>query len=230
MTGSCPRCRAPIIGRGSQCPRCRLWDPRASRLKRLIDFPPAQIVRVKTLPWLDEILNGGFLKGGTYLFSGQPGIGKSRLALQICETVSSTYNSFEESPGTLRERSDAMRLCMEDVWVSSDPMGDVICQHELTIVDSLQYTDLPILDIQERSQRAKSTCVIISQITKEGEIRGHMSEQHEVTGILEFDADLVLHVGKHRHGPSFVHVDLEMDALGRLKPKRMTKAKRRDDG
>lgn len=35
------------------------------------------------LPWLQEVLRGGLTKGGIYLLSGEPGIGKTTLAVQI---------------------------------------------------------------------------------------------------------------------------------------------------
>src|SRR5437773_12042170 len=38
---------------------------------------------VPGLPWLQEALKGGLTKGGIYLIAGDPGIGKTTLAVQI---------------------------------------------------------------------------------------------------------------------------------------------------
>ena len=38
---------------------------------------------VPGLPWLQEALRGGLTKGGIYLIAGEPGIGKTTLAVQI---------------------------------------------------------------------------------------------------------------------------------------------------
>jgi DNA repair protein RadA/Sms len=40
-------------------------------------------IPVPELPWLDRALNGGFTRGGSYLLAGEPGIGKTTLAIQI---------------------------------------------------------------------------------------------------------------------------------------------------
>ena len=42
-----------------------------------------EYLRVSSLPWLEEAIGEGFVRGGTYLLAGEPGIGKTTLALQI---------------------------------------------------------------------------------------------------------------------------------------------------
>ncbi len=42
-----------------------------------------EFVQVPSLPWLQEAVGPGFIKGGVYLVAGEPGIGKTTLALQI---------------------------------------------------------------------------------------------------------------------------------------------------
>jgi DNA repair protein RadA/Sms len=42
-----------------------------------------EMLDVPGLPWLQEALRGGLTKGGIYLIAGEPGIGKTTLAVQI---------------------------------------------------------------------------------------------------------------------------------------------------
>ncbi len=46
-----------------------------------------EVLTVPSLPWLNEALGGGFVRGGVYLLAGEPGIGKTTLALQILGDV-----------------------------------------------------------------------------------------------------------------------------------------------
>jgi circadian clock protein KaiC len=47
--------------------------------------PPAPIARIRSsVPGLDTILGGGFLRSGVYIVQGRPGCGKTILANQIC--------------------------------------------------------------------------------------------------------------------------------------------------
>jgi DNA repair protein RadA/Sms len=42
---------------------------------------------VPSLPWLNEAVGEGFVRGGVYLLAGEPGIGKTALALQILADI-----------------------------------------------------------------------------------------------------------------------------------------------
>jgi len=54
------------------------------------------------LPWLQEVLRGGLTKGGIYLPSGEPGIGKTTLAVQIlADLLLSSYLQQPVPPNTL---------------------------------------------------------------------------------------------------------------------------------
>ena len=43
---------------------------------------------------LDRVLGGGFVKGSLTLLGGEPGIGKSTLILQICDSVKVRWQNF----------------------------------------------------------------------------------------------------------------------------------------
>src|SRR5690349_15630310 len=42
----------------------------------------SQFIEVPSLPWLNQALNGGFVRGAVYLLAGGPGLGKTTLVNQ----------------------------------------------------------------------------------------------------------------------------------------------------
>lgn len=84
------------------------------------------------LPWLSEALGGGLVPGGIYLLAGEPGIGKSTLAMQILgaaaeEGLSGLYVATEQSladvkGAAVRILGDGGKLpsrVQEHVWVDT---------------------------------------------------------------------------------------------------------------
>ena len=58
---------------------------------------------------LDRVLGGGIVPGSLILLGGEPGIGKSTLALQLATLISPTlYLSGEESVGQIKLRADRL--------------------------------------------------------------------------------------------------------------------------
>src|SRR5579862_401317 len=48
-----------------------------------IEKKGSQFIEMPSLPWLNQALNGGFVRGGAYLLTGSAGAGKTTLAVQI---------------------------------------------------------------------------------------------------------------------------------------------------
>ena len=69
-------------------------------------------IQATGLSELDRVLGGGLVCGSVVLLSGEPGIGKSTLLLQICDTLGADktvlYVSGEESRGQLKLRADRL--------------------------------------------------------------------------------------------------------------------------
>ena len=90
------------------CPGCNEWNTMNEEVKttiasksnstvksvkalnsfRLNEITTEEEIRYKTgLSELDRVLGGGIVKGSLVLLSGDPGIGKSTILLQICNFV-----------------------------------------------------------------------------------------------------------------------------------------------
>ena len=82
----------------------------------------------------DRVLGGGLVNGSVVLISGEPGIGKSTLLLQICSSYNAEgnvlYVSGEESAAQIKERADRLKLNCSKI--------EVLCTMRLDdILDSL---------------------------------------------------------------------------------------------
>ena len=72
---------------------------------------------------LNRVLGGGIVPGSVVLLSGDPGIGKSTLLLQICQTISSDaqilYVSGEESLRQIKLRAARLGVTTPNLSLSS---------------------------------------------------------------------------------------------------------------
>ena len=113
-----------------QCPNCNEWNTLNEEIKTVVKeaakkslvgsnrgraYPLARITadtghRYNTgLKELNRVLGGGLVKGSVVLLSGDPGIGKSTILLQICEYLGGglkiLYVSGEESAHQIKLRA-----------------------------------------------------------------------------------------------------------------------------
>ena len=121
-----------------QCPACSEWGtlsefhpPKTRRKSK--GSPAKKTTELRTLTnkkdrkrstsglnEVDRVLGGGLLPGSMILLGGQPGIGKSTLALQIVAGCGqkALYVSAEESEDQLALRADRLELNTKDLHVS----------------------------------------------------------------------------------------------------------------
>ena len=91
-----------------KCPKCAEWNTMEEEViataktaaissvraisvaaKTISEITVENEHRFKTnIPELDRVLGGGIVKGSVSLISGDPGIGKSTILLQICKNIS----------------------------------------------------------------------------------------------------------------------------------------------
>jgi len=178
---------------------------------------------------LNRVLGGGIVPGSIILLGGEPGIGKSTLALQLAlglKELKILYVSGEESNRQIKLRADRIKSTHENCYILTETsLENVLTQientkAELVIVDSIQtmFTENissspgSISQIRECTVRllkyAKETGVpvlLIGHITKEGNLAGPKALEHIVDVVLQFEGDQnhlyrILRSAKNRFG------------------------------
>jgi len=178
---------------------------------------------------LNRILGGGLVPGSIVLVGGEPGIGKSTLALQValkCNHLKTLYISGEESEKQIKLRADRINFENENCFVLSETLLENIFKHtkdiepDFLVIDSIQtlYTERiessagSVSQIREcasqllRYAKEKSVPVfLIGHITKDGTLAGPKILEHIVDTVLTFEGDQnhlyrILRTTKNRFG------------------------------
>ena len=200
----------------------RVQDIKTGETKR-IDVGQSEVNRV---------LGGGLVPGSVILLGGEPGIGKSTLALQLAladNGLRTLYISGEESAEQIKMRAERLGIHNEECTIYTETLlENIIAQCEelrpdMIVVDSIQtiYTDLvdasagSVSQIREcastllKYAKGNSTPIfIIGHITKEGTIAGPKVLEHIVDVVLQFEGDnnnayRILRGIKNRFGATF---------------------------
>ena len=161
---------------------------------------------------LDRVLGGGIVEGSAVLISGEPGIGKSTLLMQIGGAVSGgkkvLYISGEESAGQLKLRAKRLGIAGGDFLVLTETDMERIfaClekeKPDVVIADSIQtfYADgvssAPgsVTQVKECAMRfigyaknSGSAVIIVGHVNKDGAIAGPKVLEHMVDAVLCFE-------------------------------------------
>ena len=181
---------------------------------------------------VNRVLGGGLVPGSVILVGGEPGIGKSTLALQLAlaeNNLRTLYVSGEESAEQIKMRAERLGIHNEDCVVYTETLlENIVAQCEaikpdMVVVDSIQtiYTDLvdasagSVSQIREcastllKYAKGSGTPIfIIGHITKEGTIAGPKILEHIVDVVLQFEGDgnntyRILRGIKNRFGATF---------------------------
>ncbi|MCP4137847.1 MAG: DNA repair protein RadA [bacterium] len=209
-----------------RCLQCKEWNtiveseaPSSTTPKEDLKVIPLESVKADELKRIETgigefnlVCGGGIVPGSVILVGGEPGIGKSTLAMQVAAFFNTLYISGEESPIQLRNRADRIGINVKTIKISTNTaVEDIISltaaeKPDCLVIDSIQTlfsTEIPgivgsVSQIRESASKlvkmAKSKnipVILIGHITKEGSIAGPKVLEHLVDTVLYFEGDFL---------------------------------------
>jgi DNA repair protein RadA/Sms len=181
---------------------------------------------------LNRVFGGGVVQGAYILLSGEPGIGKSTLFLQMAESLSRQtdvlYVSGEESARQIKLRADRLHISAPGLHIlaetSLDTVGTEVLKNnyrilfidsiQTMILDELQSAPGSVSQVREGAayllklaKENEITVFLVGHVTKEGAIAGPRVLEHMVDTVLYFEGDQhhifrLLRAVKNRFGPA----------------------------
>lgn len=163
----------------------------------------------------DRVLGGGIVPGAAILLSGEPGVGKSTLLLEVAAAGARSgrrvlYASGEESTAQVRLRAERTGALHDELYLAAETDLGTILGHidqvapELVIVDSVQTVASALSDgaagqpaqvrevaaalIRVAKERALPI-VIVGHVTKDGQVAGPRILEHLVDVVCHFEGD-----------------------------------------
>ena len=179
---------------------------------------------------LNRVLGGGLVKGSLVLLCGDPGIGKSTILLQICESLSKgfsvLYVSGEESAYQIKMRAKRLGVSSEALVVMCETDAEIICEYirtnkpDIVMIDSVQTMSISdvsstagsITQVRECTnlfmRTAKNNDIsifLVGHVNKDGNIAGPKVLEHIVDTVLYFEGERnltyrILRAAKNRFG------------------------------
>lgn len=198
--------------------------------KRLQDVEATEEMRIDMLNGeFNRVLGGGLVPGSLVLLGGEPGIGKSTLALQVLMQQGerkTLYASGEESVRQLKLRAERLAGNAENLFISSETSLERILDQvkelepEIVVIDSIQTIGTEAVEatigslsqvrecaarIMEFAKTHNIPFIIIGHINKEGSLAGPKVLEHIVDTVLQFEGDQqymyrILRAQKNRFG------------------------------
>jgi len=176
----------------------------------------------------DRVLGGGLMPGSVVLLGGDPGIGKSTLAMQTTAKLSDKvlYVTGEESTKQIKIRSQRLDINSDNFYVLAETnLSAVISAVKeispaVVVIDSIQTMYREEMDnspgtvtqirectsvLQYIAKRNNICVIIVGHVTKEGMIAGPKILEHIVDTVLYFEGNSnysyrILRAQKNRYG------------------------------
>ena len=245
VTFLCSACGDDFPKWNGQCPSCKEWGTLSEfkvlgkkkntkteyrdyrPLNDILEAEPGKRLTTGIIE-ADRVLGGGLLPGSLLLLGGNPGVGKSTLALHMCSDINKPvlYVSAEESEEQIAIRAKRINVESKNLHLSSENDLNGILTHidrispALVIIDSIQTilnSDLDSLPgspsqirdcgqkFLEVSKQKNVIIIIIGHVTKEGTIAGPKMLEHMVDTVLYLEGDdryehRILRSAKNRFG------------------------------
>ena len=188
----------------------------SSAAKPITDVSTARVAAWSTqVGEFDRVLGGGLVPGAVVLLSGEPGVGKSTLLLEVAANTAKSgkkvlYVTGEESVGQVRLRAERTGALTDNLYLAAETdlstvLGQIDAVNpELLVVDSVQTIAANEIDgaagmpsqIREvaanliRVAKERSLPVIlVGHVTKDGSIAGPRALEHLVDVVCHFEGD-----------------------------------------
>jgi len=247
---SCTNCTYKTVKWLGCCPECNEWDSFTEIESTITPNPTARnhtgqstaminlntIATTKTIrmkshinEW-DRVMGGGIIPSSLIIVTGDPGIGKSTLLLQVCNQLAVHYRVFyfstEESLQQIKLRAERL-ACINDTLLFSDvaDLNTIINtalqeKPDIVVIDSIQNCyisgsqTLPgsagqlresTFQLMRLAKEHNITIIITGHITKEGVIAGPKTLEHMVDAVFYLQGEdrwqtRVLRAVKNRFG------------------------------
>lgn len=217
-----------------KCPNCNQWNTMneelpnttpigsfsknnsaVSQVMRLDEIKEDVETRISTgNREFDRVLGGGIVLGSLVLISGDPGIGKSTILLQICQYLSKNrkvlYVSGEESANQIKMRANRLEVNTDNLYIMTQTDVSVIVETikiekpDIVIIDSIQtmvYEEVnssagSVTQVRECTNIFMHTAkgfgipiIIVGHVNKDGAIAGPKVLEHIVDTVLYFEGE-----------------------------------------
>ena len=236
LLGRCPVCgewgtyEEEVIEKGRGVEVSRTRNIGSNLPQRLQDVVATNEMRIDMCNGeLNRVLGGGLVPGSLVLLGGEPGIGKSTLALQVLMQMGERktfYASGEESAKQLKLRAERLAGNAENLYISAETSLERILEQvkelepEIVVIDSIQTVGTDAIEASIGSLSQVRECaarildfaktrnipfIIIGHINKEGSLAGPKVLEHIVDTVLQFEGDQqymyrILRAQKNRFG------------------------------
>ena len=228
ICSSCGAKAPQLIGR---CPVCGEWGTyeeetsteftgkkgvvaRGNKPQRIQEVQAREEMRIDMQSSeLNRVLGGGLVPGSLVLLGGEPGIGKSTLALQVLMRMGqrrTLYASGEESTKQLKLRAERLAGSADNLYIMAETSLERILesvtdiQPEIVVIDSIQTIGTEAIDatigslsqvkecaarILQYAKETNTPFLIVGHINKEGSLAGPKVLEHIVDTVLQFEGD-----------------------------------------
>jgi len=230
----CKNCGQESPVWAGQCSQCQEWNSfeeqiieqqtrrpnqiksKPAKVTDINNFTPNKNNRLKTSSEeLNRVLNGGFLTSSFTLLTGEPGIGKSTLTLQIAKDIATQGKtvliiSGEESENQIQERAQRLKVLDKNIKIANESSLETILatieaeKPNFLILDSIQVIEASFVQSTAGSvsqvrycteellgycKKNQITTLLIGHVTKDGTLAGPRTLEHLVDTVLQFEGD-----------------------------------------
>lgn len=244
---SCTECTYRSVKWLGMCPECNAWgsltetisNPTNLVTKKQLSSTHMTSIRdtiplkypllISNISEFDRVMGGGIMPGSLTIITGDPGIGKSTLLMQIGNQLAQRYKVFyfstEESLAQVHQRAARLN-CLDTPMLFADNVSLESIIHtvqqqipDLVIIDSIQNCYLEnqnhmnsvnqlrdiTMQLLRLAKQYTIAIIITGHITKEGIIAGPKTLEHMVDGVFYLQAEdqwhtRILRAVKNRFG------------------------------